>query len=185
MRLKPIDDLDDLLALAVADPARALAFVELRLHRAALVMSTQPADLPGAGFSLWPAYAGEWWDDGFEGSKLSDADVVRRIEQWGDEVPRPEPGEVDEADRTLALLQGIEPRAWRVVISRAWQEHRGRRSWRSIGRRVGVSHTMAARLHSDAVRHALGRLLSRPQKSLNNSPPSRFTRPPNFTRVAA
>lgn len=185
MRLKPIADLDDLLALTIAEPDRALAFVELRLHRAALVMSTQPADLPGAGFSLWPEYAGEWWDDGFEGSKLSDADVVRRIEQWGDEVPRPEPGEVDEADRTLALLQGIEPRAWRVVIARAWQEHRGRRSWRGIGRRVGVSHTMAARLHADAVRHALARLLEGDRKSLNNSTRFRFTAGPNFSRVAA
>lgn len=178
MRLKPIDDPKGLLMLAMADPGAALAFMELRLHRAALIMSTQPADMPGSDFSTWPTYAGEWWDAGFEGSRLADADIVRRIETWGDAVPRPEPGEVDEADRTLALLQGIQPRAWRCVIARAWQEHRGKRSWRGIGRRVGVSHTMAARLHAEAVRHALSRYLT-------NEAPSVFTQTPNFYRVAA
>lgn len=177
MRLRPIEDVDELLALAVADPGAALGYMAARLHRAVLVMSTQPADRPRAAFSTWPSYAGEWWDDGFEGSKLSDADIVRRIERWGAALTHPEPGEVDEADRTLALLQGLDPRAWRVVIARAWQEHKGRASWRVIGQRVGVSHTLAARLHAAAVRYALA-------TSLNNSRPRTCTAPANFSSVA-
>lgn len=182
MRLTPIAEPQDLLALTVVDPRAAVVYMTARLHRAVLVMSMQPSDAPGGGFSLWPAYAGEWWDEGFEGSKLSDADLVRRIEAWGDAVPRPEPGEVDEADATLALLQGADRRAWRVMIARAWQAHRGRTSWRAIGRRVGVSHTMAARLHEEAGRHALAAFL---EKSLNKLPPDQFTRTPNISRVAA
>jgi hypothetical protein len=160
MKLKPLDP-NRLLKIAQADHLRALAITESRLHRAMLIMSTQPPVTPGGSFSILPEYRGDWWDEGFEGSRLSDADICRRIEAWGRKVPAPEPGEIDQAERILDLLAGhpSSRRFFRVIQVRAWQEHNDRESWRRAGRMLGVSHVTAARLHLDAVQHALTRSL--------------------------
>lgn len=146
---------------ASRDPAAAFVEMHDRLHRASLVMAMQPGDDPSSGYSLMPEKQGEWWDDGYEGSKLSDADICRRIEAWGRLVPKAEPGEIDEADRTLALLAGMPNarRAYRIVAVRAWQEHHNRESWRRAGRMLGISHELARRLHHDAVEWALLQVL--------------------------
>lgn len=130
-RLRPLPAAD-LYLLAQDDPKRARAIVEARLHRAVEVMATLPSDGLGASRSAWPDFA-------------HDADAETETDP-APTIARPETGEIDEADRVLMTLKGSPPRTWRIVTLRAFD-----RSWRAIGRRVGVSHEMARLIHRDAV----------------------------------
>jgi hypothetical protein len=157
LRLTPLD-LHDLRNTAERDPMRALGVMFDRLHRAVLVMATQRGDGPGQSSSMWPAYMGEWWDDGWEGSKLSGADLARRIDAWGADVPKPKPGEIEQSELTLSYLASPpDKRMHQIIAIRAWQEHKGRESWRKAGKMLKppVSHEKARRLHEDAVQFAL------------------------------
>lgn len=134
----------------------ALDAVTQRLHDACLTVACLPPDGPRGFFSTWPAYRLEWWDEGNEASKLSDADIARRLLK----PPRftPTPRQVDDCLPALALLDGVTRTERRVVAARAvqlWNDLDG--GWRAVGRACGVSHTAARRLHWSAMLLALAR----------------------------
>ncbi len=162
----PLTPLDraDLARLARRDAAQAWLVMCARLHRALLVDGTCGRRAHRALHSYQPDYRRGWWDEGFEGSNLSDADIVRRIESWA-RILAVHPREHDLAYDTLLLLQGVDAGAWDVLAIRAWQEHVGRESWRRLARIAYGSASKkdyCQRLHRDAVSHALSACLREP-----------------------
>lgn len=138
-----------------------------RLHVAALTAACLPADGPRGFYSTWPRYKHTWWDEGNEVSKLSAADITRRLIA----PPRfyPTPRQIDDCLPALALLDGLTSNHHRCVRLRAHQlwygEHaradedfaHWRGGWRMIGAELGVSHTWAKRLHWESVVKAFER----------------------------
>lgn len=147
------------------DAAEALLAMRDRLHTAALTAACLPADGPKGPYTLWPRYKLTWWDPGNEDSKLSGADITRRLIAPPRFVPSPK--EVDACLPTLALLEGLSPLHHKAIRLRAHQlwygEHvaaddpdyaHWRGGWRAIGKMCGVSYETARSYHMDAVSHA-------------------------------
>lgn len=129
-----------------------------RLHTACLTVQCLPDDGPRGVYTLWPAYRHTWWDEGNEASKLSAADITRRLIS----APRfcPTARQIDECLPTLALLDGGRP-IWRRILSarahQLWYDIPG--GWRAIGADCGINHVKAQREHLRAISHALETLL--------------------------
>ena len=140
-----------------------LAFVDMeaRLHRAAILLRGG-GDYLGA-CSNWPEMKPEVGDYN-HGEITLPAELVKVIEKWGRDFPRPEPGEIDRALEDMLLINPADKLERRVLALRAFQLHFGRRSWRSIGRAVHVSHEYARRTHRDVIERAL-----RNQAALRNA----------------
>jgi hypothetical protein len=136
--------------IAVAPPhVEPIDVVMARVHRACLTVARLPGDGPRGFFSTWPAYRQSWWDWGNEESRLSDADIARRLLRPPPFVPTAQ--EIDDCLPALDLLRCVS-RPMRIVVSayavQEWYALKG--GWRAIGRAAGVSHTTARRLHWQA-----------------------------------
>jgi hypothetical protein len=140
-----------------------------RLHAAALTIQALPGDGPKGPYTLWPAYRHTWWDEGNEASKLSAADITRRLI----EAPRfyPTPKQIDDCLPTLALLDGGEPIWRRIVSARAhqlWYDEPG--GWRGIAAACNVNNPVKAlRLYSRAISYALKTHLELPPEIAPNA----------------
>jgi len=155
------------------NPVDALSDVESRLHTACLTDAVQKGDGPRGFFSTWPAYRHTWWDSGNELSKLTEADIARRLIS----APRfvPTGRQIDECLPTLALMDGIPSAERDVVYLRAhqlWYGFRG--GWRRIGRDLGVSHSVAISRHYNITLYAFERSLRRSQ--MCSGQPSKISR---------
>ena len=143
---------------AAIDLAAVKAELISRLHIAALTIQALPGDGPKGPYTLWPAYRHTWWDEGNEASKLSAADITRRLIT----PPRffPTARQIDDCLPTLALLDGGRPIWRRIVSARAhqeWYDLPG--GWRAIGADCGITHDRARKGYLRAVSHALENLL--------------------------
>lgn len=124
-----------------------------RLHTACLTVQCMPSDGPKGTYTLWPSYRHTWWDEGNENSKLSAADITRRLIQ----APRfyATAKQIDACLPTLALLDGCDPNWRRIVSARAhqlWYDIPG--GWRAIGADCGVAHKTARVHYLKAVSYA-------------------------------
>lgn len=141
-----------------------------RIHTACLTVTTLPPDGPKGPYSLWPSYRHSWWDEGNEISKLSAADITRRLISPPEFVATPR--QIDDCLPALALLDGEEALTRRVVALRALQLWYGKHAaadderwahlrggWRGIGDLVGLAHKNARRRHREAMLRALDRVV--------------------------
>lgn len=147
---------------AQIDPAIIKAQLIERIHIACLTVQCLPGDGPKGTYTLWPAYRHTWWDEGNENSKLSAADITRRLIT----PPRffPTPKQIDDCLPTLALFDGA-PALWRRVVSarahQDWYDLPG--GWRAIGADCGLSHTNARKHYLRAISFALEKFLDLPR----------------------
>lgn len=144
---------------ATLDLATLKADVINRLHAACLTVQCLSDDGPRPPYTLWPAYRHTWWDEGNENSKLSAADITRRLIS----APRffPSGKQIDDCLPALALLDGGRPIWRRIVSARAhqlWYDLEG--GWRAIGADCGLSHTKARMGYLRAISHALDNVLA-------------------------
>lgn len=132
--------------------ASKAALIE-RLHTACLTVQCLPNDGPKGTYTLWPRYRHTWWDEGNENSKLSAADITRRL------IAPPkfyaDAKQIDDCLPALALLDGV-PSLWRRIVSarahQLWYDAPG--GWRAIGADCGVSHKTARVSYLRAISHA-------------------------------
>lgn len=142
-----------------------------RVHRAALTVATLPPAGPKGLYTLWPAYRLDWWDEGNEVSKLTSADITRRLISPPQFIPTPR--EIDDCLPALSLLNGVGKLPRRIIRSRAIQiwygEHVAadderyahlRGGWRAVGAMSRCSHTTARKIHYAAMCYALNRQVS-------------------------
>lgn len=146
--------------LAQPDLVAFKAEIISRLHTACLTIQALPGDGPKGPYTLWPLYRHTWWDEGNEASKLSAADITRRLIAPPQFYPTAK--QIDDCLPALALLDGVEPIQRRVVSARAhqlWYDIPG--GWRAIAADCGVSnHVKAQRLYLRAISHAVERALN-------------------------
>lgn len=133
--------------------AEAKADLIDRLHTACLTIQSLPGDGPKGTYTLWPSYRHTWWDEGNENSKLSAADITRRLIR----APRfyATAKQIDACLPTLALLDGCDPSWRRIVSARAhqlWYDAPG--GWRAIGADCGCSHKTARINYLKAISYA-------------------------------
>lgn len=154
-------------AAATDEVTAALEAVTERLHTACLTMAVLDGDGPRGYYSTWPRYKLTWWDPGNEDSKLSAADITRRLIAPPGFSPTPK--QVDDALPALMLIEGLTRKHHLTLRLRAHQlwygEHAAadepyafwRGGWRMIGVCCGVSHEKARRLHWQCVVKAFER----------------------------